>query len=181
MFRKNPQACDEWSLDNVVMCAARQMDILEDAQKMLAPGGILVYSTCTFSPEENEQVIEKFLKKYSDFELVESPMIHPAFNRGTIQWTNNQEAHINRTIRLWPHKLKGEGHFIAIMKKANKADIDKHEFVPTAKSLFAEKIKKLIPTKEDIKYYLEFCEQHLNIVPSENLINWTAAVYPSFC
>ena len=69
---KNPQACDEWSLDNVAMCATRQMDILDDAQKMLAPGGILVYSTCTFSPEENEQVIEKFLLKYRDFQLVKA-------------------------------------------------------------------------------------------------------------
>ena len=175
MFRKNPQACDEWSLDNVAMCATRQMDILDDAQKMLAPGGILVYSTCTFSPEENEQVIEKFLLKYRDFQLVESPMIHPSFDSGRIQWTNNKEVHINRTIRLWPHKLRGEGHFIAIMKKDHKGYIDDNQFSPKAVS--AEKVRKLIPTKEDMKYYLEFCEQHLNITPKDNLIKFGQQLY----
>ena len=177
MFRKNPQARDEWNLDNVAMCATRQMDILGDAQKMLAPGGILVYSTCTFSPEENEQVIEKFLLKYSDFELVESPMIHPSFDRGRIQWTHNKEAHINRTIRLWPHKLKGEGHFIAIMKKSGETYIDDQQFASSSKAPFAIKVKKLIPTKEDIKYYLEFCEQYLNIAPKDNLIKFGQHLY----
>lgn len=177
MFRKNPQACHEWSLDNVAMCAARQMDILDDAQKMLAPGGILVYSTCTFSPEENEQVIERFLLKYRDFQLAESSMVHPSFDRGRIQWTNSKEVQISRTIRLWPHKLKGEGHFIAIMKKADRAYIDGNKFTPSPKTLFSKRTKELIPTKDEMKYYLEFCQQYLNITFKENLIKFGQQLY----
>ena len=173
MFRKNPIACDEWSLNNVAMCAARQMTILEDAQKMLAPGGILVYSTCTFSPEENEQVIEKFLLKYRNFDLVESTKLHPSFDRGRIEWTDNKETSINRTIRLWPHKLKGEGHFVAIMKKTV-ADL---KYIPSPKDLLAEKGNKIIPTKEDMKYYLDFTRQYLNVRLEDNLVKFGQQLY----
>src|SRR5690606_24205129 len=62
MFRKDPNACEEWSLENVALCASRQIDILAHAATMLKPGGRLVYSTCTFSPEENEGVISQFIK-----------------------------------------------------------------------------------------------------------------------
>ena len=70
MFRKNPEARNEWSPDNVSLCARRQLNILDSAAKMLMPGGRLVYSTCTFSPEENEQVIEKFLLEHPEFEII---------------------------------------------------------------------------------------------------------------
>lgn len=91
MFRKNPNAIDEWSLDNVKMCADRQDYILDEAVKMLKPGGTIVYSTCTFSPEEDEECMERFLTRHSDFMLIK------------------QE-------RLWPHKVKGEGHFSAMLQ-----------------------------------------------------------------
>ena len=69
MFRKDPQACDEWSLQRVEMCAQRQLDILGHAQKMLKSGGRLVYSTCTFSPEEDEGTVNEFLKANTSFEV----------------------------------------------------------------------------------------------------------------
>lgn len=92
MFRKDETAIKEWSLDNVKMCADRQRMILEQAASMLKPGGVLVYSTCTFSVEENEGVISDFLKAHEEFS-------------------------IEHTMRLWPHKIIGEGHFIAKLKK----------------------------------------------------------------
>ena len=70
MFRKNPEAASEWSLANVKNCAARQSEILDNAAEMLVPGGKIVYSTCTFSPEENEQVIASFLEQHPEFELI---------------------------------------------------------------------------------------------------------------
>lgn len=97
MFRKEPQAVQEWSLDNVALCAGRQQDILGHAAKMLKPKGVLVYSTCTFAPEENEQNICRFLE------------MHPEFS-------------LDKSCRLWPHKLRGEGHFLARLKKNALAD-----------------------------------------------------------
>ena len=88
MFRKLPEAVNEWSPQNVEICAARQKEILDNAATMLKAGGTIVYSTCTFSQEENEDVIEHFLESHSDFTLEEME-------------------------RFWPHKVDGEGHFVA--------------------------------------------------------------------
>ena len=88
MFRKLPEAIEQWSMENVALCAARQKEILDTAAVMLKPGGVIVYSTCTFSKEENEDVIEYFLEKHPDFTLEEME-------------------------RFWPHKVDGEGHFVA--------------------------------------------------------------------
>lgn len=92
MFRKNDEACDQWSPENVKLCAERQQEILDCAAVMLRPGGRLVYSTCTFAPEENEEGMERFLQRHSEFQLLE-------------------------TTRLWPHKIQGEGHFAAVLTK----------------------------------------------------------------
>ena len=80
MFRKNPEAASEWSLANVKNCAARQSEILDNAAEMLVPGGKIVYSTCTFSPEENEQVIASFLEQHPEFELIRKDV--PEFDHG---------------------------------------------------------------------------------------------------
>ena len=88
MFRKLPEAVEQWSMENVAICAARQKEILDNAAVMLKPGGTIVYSTCTFSKEENEDVIEYFLERHPDFTLEEME-------------------------RFWPHKVDGEGHFVA--------------------------------------------------------------------
>ena len=70
MFRKNEDACDEWSPENVENCAARQAEILDCAAEMLKPGGRLVYSTCTFAPAENEGSISRFLERHPEFSIL---------------------------------------------------------------------------------------------------------------
>ena len=109
MFRKNPEAVDEWSMENVMVCAKRQRKILDNAAGMLLPGGTMVYSTCTFSPEENEQTIEAFLAGHPEFEIqkVDAPWFSHGLGAGSIC----------DTFRLWPHKLHGEGHFAAVLRK----------------------------------------------------------------
>lgn len=92
MFRKDDTAIQEWSEENVALCVKRQREILENAAKMLSPGGKLSYSTCTFERCENEDMVDWFLDRYRDFSLV-------------------------RMERLWPHKTAGEGHFLAIFKR----------------------------------------------------------------
>ena len=85
MFRKNEEACDEWSLDNVRLCAQRQDEILDHAASMLRAGGRLVYSTCTFAPAENEGSMARFLMRHPDFTLEEVPL-YEGMSRGVSQW-----------------------------------------------------------------------------------------------
>lgn len=118
MFRKDETAIDMWSLENVEMCADRQLDILEQAAKMLKAGGVLVYSTCTFSPQENEGVISKFIRRHDEF-VVEETKLENFFSQGEGKWVEDPAEGIEHTMRLWPHKIAGEGHFIAKLRKAD--------------------------------------------------------------
>ena len=105
MFRKEEAAVTDWSQEIVEMCARRQAEILDSAATLLKPGGRLVYSTCTFSPEENEDTVAAFLQRHPEFapEQVDAPWFTPG---------------PNGSFRLWPHKLLGEGHFAAVLRKA---------------------------------------------------------------
>ncbi|MBR1741582.1 MAG: RsmB/NOP family class I SAM-dependent RNA methyltransferase [Lachnospiraceae bacterium] len=120
MFRKDETAINEWSKEQVKKCAERQQMILECAEKMLKPGGTLVYSTCTFSEEENENMIRWFLEKYPDFTLENWQNFFPE-NTGIVSGKG-----ITGSMRLFPHKLKGEGHFAARLKKEAGAEISKN-------------------------------------------------------
>lgn len=115
MFRKEEAAVTDWSQETVLMCAARQKEILTSAGQMLRPGGRLVYSTCTFSPEENEGVISTFLKENPEFSAEETSA--PWFDRGRTEWISQPAEGIENTFRLWPHKLRGEGHFAAVLRR----------------------------------------------------------------
>ncbi len=132
MFRKNDAACEEWSPENVALCAQRQDGILDCAAKMLRPGGRLVYSTCTFSPEEDEGSVERFLERHEDFSLFpvdtgkfgpEDPLPGGEKRKPGPEAEGGQAFHGSRgrlpgTLRLWPHRVKGEGHFAAALQKA---------------------------------------------------------------
>lgn len=116
MFRKDEQARAEWSLENVALCSKRQLEILSCAAHMLRPGGRLVYSTCTFSPEENEGTIACFLKHFSKFKI-EKIDAFDGFSHGREDWIQDPVSGIQETLRIWPHLLRGEGHYIAVLKK----------------------------------------------------------------
>ena len=117
MFRKNEAACEEWSPENVSLCAERQDGILDCAASMLAPGGRIVYSTCTFAPAENEGSISQFLERHPEFELLPAEK-KDGMMPGVPAWTDHPAEGLEHTIRLWPHKLKGEGHYLAVLQKA---------------------------------------------------------------
>lgn len=111
MFRKDPDAMAEWSLEHVQSCAHRQTLILESAAALLRPGGRLVYSTCTFAPQENEEVILRFLESHPEF----SSLSLPDPSEGFIHPPTLPEA-----VRLYPHRVRGEGHFIISLLKSEK-------------------------------------------------------------
>ena len=118
MFRKDSTAINSWDKYKNEECSVLQLEILNYAKKMLKPGGSIVYSTCTFSPEENEQVIDKSLKNNSDFYIKYIPENKEyGLQDGRINWCNNQE--LEKAIRIWPHKAEGEGHFTVVLVNKN--------------------------------------------------------------
>lgn len=133
MFKKEPNAIPEWSLSNVEMCAARQRQILEAADKMLCGGGRLVYSTCTFSAQEDEEQIDNFLKAHQEYKLLDMR-------------------------KLLPHKIRGEGHFYAVLQKTDGPRADGFR-----------KLTPSVPKKCDLRAYREWESATLKTA-SNNLI-----------
>lgn len=171
MFRKNSDACLEWSPDNVKRCATRQSSILDHAATMLKPGGRMVYSTCTFAPEENEGSIVNFLLRHRDFKLVHVQKMEgmsegkrdyamncidttlcSEYSKDELENILNSLSH---TIRLWPHLIKGEGHFVAVLEKSGV----KEAHTCTYQTIKAVKDKSL-------KDYLDFCDSFFINRPS---------------
>ena len=111
MFRKEEAAVTDWSQETVEMCARRQAEILHSGAQLVRPGGRLVYSTCTFAPEEDEQAVAEFLSTHPEFEpeVIETPWFVPGENG---------------SHRMWPHKLLGEGHFAAVLRKKGDEEAD---------------------------------------------------------
>jgi NOL1/NOP2/sun family putative RNA methylase len=119
LFRKNPAACLEWSPGSVSGCALRQGVILGTAADLVCRGGRLVYSTCTFAPEENEAVVARFLRAREDFHLATLP-VRPGHGPGRPDWIDPRLAcglPLERCVRIWPHRAPGEGHFIAVLER----------------------------------------------------------------
>lgn len=146
MFRKLPEAIEQWSMENVAICAARQKEILDNAAVMLKPGGVIVYSTCTFSKEENEDVIEYFLERHPDFTLEEME-------------------------RFWPHKVDGEGHFVAKLVRRGCVDTDLKADRKTKNNKNSKNRKnetKPALTKENMKLLSEFLDETI----SEDMAAW---------
>jgi 16S rRNA C967 or C1407 C5-methylase (RsmB/RsmF family)/NOL1/NOP2/fmu family ribosome biogenesis protein len=112
LFRRNPAAAAQWRPGHVRGSAERQRGLLADAARLVGPGGVLVYSTCTFAPEENEQQVAGFLAAHPGWELLEIPW-HQGFAPGRPDWCPGGPPELARTVRLWPHRLRGEGHFVA--------------------------------------------------------------------
>ena len=122
MFRKdsNP-AQEEWTPALPTICAERQAGILDCAADMLRDGGTLVYSTCTFAPEENEGTLSRFLERHPAFDMVR--LAHPPaqFAPAHPEWAEQGHPSVSAAFRLWPHRLQGEGHFVAVLRKTGQA------------------------------------------------------------
>ncbi|MCR5010771.1 MAG: hypothetical protein K6A72_00310 [Lachnospiraceae bacterium] len=114
MFRKYPDSIEQWSLSNIEHCASRQKDILGSAVSMLKPGGMLVYSTCTYAPEEDEE-IANFICDVLGLELAETPEIVTEYAAAVPLKKGN-------AYRFYPHVSKGEGQFMAYFKKPGKLE-----------------------------------------------------------
>ncbi len=115
MFRKDINAINEWSIENVNKCAARQKEILNNAVLALKNGGYIIYATCTFSLEENEMVIDSFLQKHMDFELLDVNALVKENSENGIFFDGCGTDNISFSRRFYPHKNRGEGQFMAVL------------------------------------------------------------------
>ena len=158
MFRKDPDAIQYWHNEYPSELAQLQKDILSNGLKMLAPGGQLIYSTCTWSPEENEGVVAWILENYPDLELVEIPKWNGM--RGGIDFPE--------TARMYPHHFKGEGQFVAKFQdkrvaeqariKEGKSNLNKEQ-----KQLWEDFAKKHLKT--DLDGLLQVFGDNLYLLP----------------
>ena len=143
MFRKEEAAVTDWSQETVQMCARRQREILDSAARLVRPGGRLVYSTCTFAPEEDEETVAAFLEAHPEFtpEPVEASWFVPGENA---------------SYRMWPHKLLGEGHFAAVLRKtqgeSGEVPACPGEKCPKAWESFAKELDITLPEGKAVSF-----------------------------
>ena len=116
MFRKDRKMIRAWEEHGPEFFSKIQRSIITQAALMLKPGGMLLYSTCTFSPEENEQTIEYLLREYPEFELCEIAG-YDGFSQGIPSAVEPSDERLLQTVRIFPHLMDGEGHFLALLKK----------------------------------------------------------------
>jgi len=163
MFRKDPEAIRHWGPGAPARAARVQRDLIGLAGDLVRPGGVLVYSTCTFAPEENEQIIAGFLGKNPGWE-VEEARICEAFAPGVPAWADSNPELV-KTARLWPHRLRGEGHFLAKLRK-----VDGVEQAPP--------LEKIGPLSREVRQLLQaWIQEHLKIELSGEVLERSGHLY----
>ena len=196
MFRKEADAVTMWSPENVALCAKRQGEILDEATKMLRPGGYLVYSTCTFAPAENEGAVLNFLSRHPEFEVVPSEEVavvesrekglldggNPEWDQEFDQFHEGIRESVRMTYRVFPHHCDGEGHFAALLRKSGDS-----EALPLTRAESKKKGKKpekanggkgnsagkAVPDAVAVKLFEDFCREVMGGVP-----HWVGATVP---
>jgi len=149
MFRKDPDIIKAWGKSMTDSCVSAQYEILEACAKAVCEGGYIIYSTCTFDPSENEKQIDSFLSRHREFELCEIP-VELGLSKGHPEWTDSGNPELIKCGRIWPHKSKGEGHFVAKLRKKGSGE----------KTVFENFDRKKI---EGFEYFEEFIKNNINI------------------
>lgn len=168
MFRKDPAIMKSWVKKGPEEFAAIQREIVTTAVQMLKPGGVLLYSTCTFAPEENEGTILHMLRENPDLEVQEAAM-YEGFSQGRPEWLQEDcsgyEEQLRKCIRIFPHKMNGEGHFIALLHKkgertpvpagnSKKKAFENEDFQQFLSILDVDFDKNCFDTYQDRVYYM---------------------------
>ena len=168
MYRKNDLAISEWSLQNVKMCAERQEEILQNAAQCVSEGGLLLYSTCTYSTEENEETVAKFLRTHPDFSLIpcSEGVVASTANGLPVADANGSDLTLCR--RFYPHVCAGEGQFAALLQRSGE------RAVASQKSAAEALPKAMQKTAE------EFLKETLGSVPSTPILrNGYLSLFPN--
>lgn len=167
MFRKNPAVVDSWQEKGPEYFSKLQREIIVQAADMLLPGGMMFYSTCTFSPLENEKTITHLLKERPDMEVI--PMEdYEGFAEGLTSYRGEVfDESCKLCRRIWPHKMSGEGHFMALLRKKNGVQQQVQQIVSQS-SIWWEKCKGL---NKEQKAAAEDFFSHVNIAYDEKRID----------
>lgn len=162
MFRKDNSLIKSWILKDSSFYPSIQKDILDKAVQMLKPGGKILYSTCTFAIKEDEEVIEYILNKYLDIKVIKLPITYEKFEHGLTE--NTKDA-----IRLYPHKLKGEGHFVCLLEKSGELTSN----ICTNKYIFKlnDNVKSFVKecNIDDNNKHYELINDELYLAPNLNI------------
>lgn len=167
MFRKNPAVVDSWQEKGPEYFSKLQREIIVQAADMLLPGGMMFYSTCTFSPLENEKTITHLLKERPDMEVI--PMEdYEGFAEGLTSYRGEVfDESCKLCRRIWPHKMSGEGHFMALLHKKSGTQQQVQQTVSQS-SIWWEKCKGL---NKEQKAAAEDFFSHVNIAYDEKRID----------
>lgn len=154
MFRKSDEACEQWSEANVAMCAERQWEILENAFRALKPGGVLMYSTCTFNRSEDEDVVCRACEAFGE-ELEAVDDIQIGENWGVVAGREG----VFQTFRFFPHRVTGEGMFMAVARKAGLATSRRRQPKPRHKAMeavdkrTAQKLSRWVLEPDQMRFF----------------------------
>lgn len=166
MFRKDPSIQKAWEKQGPDFYHRLQKEIMGSAVKMLRPNGMMVYSTCTFSKEENEGTMSWLLERFPDMHILPVEKDLPGFDHGHPEWGNGNRELAN-CLRIWPHRVEGEGHFIALLKKEESDDtsvlstgVEKNSVLSKETVEFLKKCN-IDPEKE----YLKMHEDRVYLLP----------------
>lgn len=143
MFRKSPAIMKNWEQYGVLYYQKLQREILPSAVRMLRPGGMLLYSTCTFSPEEDEDTLAFLLREFPELSMADTQLSYEGFSQGRPEWVNGPEE-IKKAIRIWPHRMEGEGHFVALLKKSETAAAEAPVYETVKPAKLSEEAKEFL-------------------------------------
>ncbi|WAM32955.1 RsmF rRNA methyltransferase first C-terminal domain-containing protein [Caldicellulosiruptor morganii] len=148
MFRKDPASARKWTSNHPQKYVNLQRSIMTEVDELLKVGGEIVYSTCTFEIEENEGIIDWFLRKHKNYEVVEIKK-YPGFSEGI---TINGNVELKKAVRIYPHKVKGEGHFVCKLRKVKESG-NKWVFKP----------QKCQVDRSDLEIFERFSQNHFDM------------------
>lgn len=161
MFRKCEAALEDWSEENVMMCRERQLEILSNCAGAVRPGGKLLYSTCTYSIEENEGVVVSFLSSHPDFYIEKAGDAIVSATADGIRFSPEAPEDIKHTRRFYPHLSQGEGQYIALLKKRESLN-----YLPTI--LYKDGAKEA--TKQERLIIESFLKDNFKVAPRGRIV-----------
>ncbi|MBE6635628.1 MAG: hypothetical protein E7617_05455 [Ruminococcaceae bacterium] len=159
MFRKDVPAIEEWSEENVHACRARQITILNNAATLVKRGGKLLYSTCTYSIEENESVVDEFLDTHPDYRLIDVNDELKKVTSDGIAFEAAKSTELHKCRRFYPHVAPGEGQFLALLERTD---------APEGRILYKEAVRP--PSKEQAKIIDSFLRDNMTRIPEGRII-----------